>query len=364
MKKLIALILISLLIPISSASAQEPLTDGFGKVYPQYITFDKPTKSMVINYPSVGRVGLAEFNVTMINTGLNISAIYFGLNEPCSTNFHGSFIKESFVPGFGPSTRTKTIQFLTQHYGFNCPEVILNITVVLVGQDISTGVTQRILIPTNYYFILENANKAKAEADAKAQAEAQRVLAEAKAVADAKAKAEAEAKAKVEAELKAKQEAEAKIKAEADAKAKAEAEIMAKLIADTKAKADADAKAKADAEAKAKAEADKKAEYDKFVAEQKAKSDAEKLAKELSPIWLCTNDPTKNKMTYSEAAIVCAQVDKEIKDKQEAEAKAIAMQLKRDLVNGSPCTKLNARKIAGEKVFTCKKINKKLIWKM
>ena len=332
MKKLIALILISLLIPISSASAQEPLTDGFGKVYPQYITFDKPTKSMVINYPSVGRVGLAEFNVTMINTGLNISAIYFGLNEPCSTNFHGSFIKESFVPGFGPSTRTKTIQFLTQHYGFNCPEVILNITVVLVGQDISTGVTQRILIPTNYYFILENANKAKAEADAKAQAEAQRVLAEAKAVADAKAKAEAEAKAKVEAELKAKQEAEAK--------------------------------AKADAEAKAKAEADKKAEYDKFVAEQKAKSDAEKLAKELSPIWLCTNDPTKNKMTYSEAAIVCAQVDKEIKDKQEAEAKAIAMQLKRDLVNGSPCTKLNARKIAGEKVFTCKKINKKLIWKM
>ena len=49
---------------------------------------------------------------------------------------------------------------------------------------------------------------------------------------------------------------------------------------------------------------------------------------------------------------------------QIAEAKAIAMQLKRDLVNGSPCTKLNARKIAGEKVFTCKKINKKLIWKM
>ena len=230
----------------------------------------------------------------MINTGLNISAIYFGLNEPCSTKYHGSFIKESFVPGFGPSTRTKTIQFLTQHYGYNCPEVILNITVVLVGQDISTGVTQRILIPTNYYFILENANKAKADAEAKA-------------IADAKAKAQAEADAKAIAEFKAKQEAEAKAKADAE---------------------------------------------------------AAELAKKLSPIWLCTNDPTKNKMTYSEAAIVCAQVDKEIKDKQEAEAKAIAMQLKRDLVNGSPCTKLNARKIAGEKVFTCKKINKKLIWKM
>ncbi len=357
MKKLIALILISLLIPIPSANAQEPLTDGFGKVYPQYITFDKPTKSMVINYPSVSRVGLAEFNVTMINTGLNISAIYFGLNEPCSTNFHGSFIKESFVPGFGPSTRTKTIQFLTQHYGFNCPEVILNITVVLVGQDISTGITQRILIPTNYYFILENANKAKAEADAKAQAEAQaeaqRVLAEAKAIADAKAKAEADAKAI------------------ADAKLKAEAEIMAKLIADTKAKADAELKAKQEAEAKTIADAKAKAEYDKFVAEQKAKSEAEIAeakakaeAEKLAPTWLCKSDPTRNKMTYAEAIIVCAQVDKAIKDKQEAEAKAIAIQLKRDLVNGSPCTKLNARKIAGEKVFTCKKINKKLIWKM
>ena len=335
MKKLIALILISLLIPIPSASAQEPLTDGFGKVYPQYITFDKPTKSMVINYPSAGGVGLAEFNVTMINTGLNISAIYFGLNEPCSTNFHGSFIKESFVPGFGPSTRTKTIQFLTQHYGFNCPEVILNITVVLVGQDISTGITQRILIPTNYYFILENANKAKAEAELQARLKAE---AEAKAVADAKAKAQAEA----------------------DAKAKAEAEIMAKLIAETKAKAEAELKAKQEAEAKA---AELKAKQE---AEAKAKADADaaELAKKLSPIWLCTNDPTKNKMTYSEAAIVCAQVDKEIKEKKEAEAKAIAMQLKRDLVNGSPCTKLNARKIAGEKVFTCKKISKKLIWKM
>jgi pyruvate/2-oxoglutarate dehydrogenase complex dihydrolipoamide acyltransferase (E2) component len=335
MRKLIALILISLLIPIPSASAQEPLTDGFGKVYPQYITFDKPTKSMVINYPSVGATGLAEFNVTMINTGLNISAIYFGLNEPCSTKYHGSFIKESFVPGFGPSTRTKTIQFLTQHYGYNCPEVILNITVVLVGQDISSGITQRILIPTNYYFILENAKKAQAEADAKAQAEAQRVLAEAKAIADAKAKAEADAKAIL------------------DAKAKAEAEIMAKLIADTKAKADAELKAKQEAEAKAAAELKAKQEAE-------AKAEAEKLA----PTWLCKSDPTRNKMTYAEAIIVCAQVDKAIKDKQEAEAKAIAMQLKRDLVNGSPCTKLNARKIAGEKVFTCKKINKKLIWKM
>ena len=117
-------------------------------------------------------------------------------------------------------------------------------------------------------------------------------------------------------------------------------ELLAKITAEE------EAKAKADAEAKAKADAE-----------------AADLAKKLSPIWLCTNDPTKNKMTYSEAAIVCAQVDKEINDKKIAEEKAIAMQLKRDLVNGSPCTKLNARKIAGGKVFTCKKISKKLVWR-
>jgi hypothetical protein len=235
MKKLIALILISLIIPIQSANAQEPLTDGFGKVYPQYITFDKPTKSMVINYPSVGATGLAEFNITMINTGLNISAIYFGLNEPCSTKYHGSFIKESFVPGFGPSTRTKTIQFLTQHYGYNCPEVILNITVVLVGQDISTGITQRILIPTNYYFILENANKAKAEADAKAKAEA-----EAKAnpvvtpwiethIQDINKITESWKKATEALEANQRLQAEIKAKAEAEAKAKANAAWAAEV---------------------------------------------------------------------------------------------------------------------------------------
>ena len=149
-------------------------------------------------------------------------------------------------------------------------------------------------------------------------------------------------------------DAVAKAQADAVAKARAEAE---RVLAEAKAKADAEAKVIADA--KAKAEADAKA-----IVDAKAKAEADALAAKLAPTWSCTNDPTKNKMTHAEAIIVCAQVNKEIKDKQEAEAKAIAMQLKRDLVNGSPCTKLNARKIAGEKVFTCKKINKKLIWKM
>jgi hypothetical protein len=147
------------------------------------------------------------------------------------------------------------------------------------------------------------------------------------------------------------------------AKANAEAKAEADRLAEAKAKADSEAKAKADVEAKAKAEADKKAEYDKFVAEQRAKSDAEKLAKELSPIWSCTNDATKNKMTYAEAIVVCAQVDKEINDKRILEAQAQAMKEKRDLVNGTTCKKLGSTKLAGGQKFICKKIGTKLVWR-
>jgi hypothetical protein len=142
-----------------------------------------------------------------------------------------------------------------------------------------------------------------------------------------------------------------------DLAGKAQADAVAK------AQADAVAKAQADAVAKAQAEAQRVLAEAKAIADAKSKAEADALAAKLAPTWLCTNDPTKNKMTYAEAIIVCAQVDKEIKDKQEAEAKAIAMQLKRDLVNGTSCTKLNARKVAGGKVFTCKKISKKLVWR-
>ena len=169
--------------------------------------------------------------------------------------------------------------------------------------------------------------------------------------------------AKANAEAKAEADRLAEAKAKADSEAKAKADLIAKADAELKAKQDAEAKAKADVEAKAKAEADKKAEYDKFVAEQRAKSDAEKLAKELSPIWSCTNDATKNKMTYAEAIVVCAQVDKEINDKRILEAQAQAMKEKRDLVNGTTCKKLGSTKLAGGQKFICKKIGTKLVWR-
>jgi hypothetical protein len=342
MKKLIALILISLLIPIPSASANG---SSYQLVTPVLTTtYELPAQT----YNSRWRTIEIPFSVILISDG-TVASFHFDLIDAEGFTIAS---KENISPNnlkinthYDPVTWTQNNKWTL--YSFNKAKLPIRLQTEIEFWR-STGKASVVqTFPMNFVThkddVAEKAQtdavaKAQADAVAKAQAEAQRLLAEAKAVADAKAKAEADAKAKAEAELKAKQEAEAKAKAEIEAKAKAQAEADAKAIAEFKAKQEAEAKAIADAEA-----AD--------------------LAKKLSPIWLCTNDPTKNKMTYSEAAIVCAQVDKEINDKKIAEAKAIAMQLKRDLVNGSPCTKLNAKKIAGEKIFTCKKINKKLIWR-
>jgi hypothetical protein len=175
--------------------------------------------------------------------------------------------------------------------------------------------------------------------------------------------------AKIDAEAIAKAKADAEAKAIADAKAKAEAELKAKQEAEAKAKADAEAKAKADAEAKAKADAEAKAKAD----EAKAKADAEAKAKYEAVTWTCRTDlnqyysDTYNKtvplMNGADADIFCKNLWEEITNKRILEEQAKAMQEKRDLVNGSSCKKLNATKLAGGKKFTCKKINKKLIWR-
>jgi hypothetical protein len=188
------------------------------------------------------------------------------------------------------------------------------------------------------------AEKAKSDAEAKALAEA---VAKAKAEAAAELKAKQEAEAKAAAELKAKQEAEAK--AIAEAKAKVEAELKAKQEAELKAKQEAEAKDIAEAEAKAKSEAE--------IAEAKAKAEAEKLA----PTWYCFNDPTKNKMTYAEALVVCAQVNKELKDKQEAEARASAEALLKPFV-GKSCKKLRNYKVIGVGTLQCIKVKNKKVW--
>ena len=328
MRKLIALILIALFIPIPSASANDDVSSTFLKIVSNNDIELQPLKknsgwyledyTKVSLGVSVCRSGIPTW---LIECAMNARKVTFSIVDSTGRNVH--FMEKAFY-SYGHGLDIATIK----NINIEISPVYRLVLPLRLKAEFEFVETSPITMQTFYYPLNVKLNKIDtAEADAKAKAEA-----DAKAIADAKAKAEADAKAKAEAELKAKQEAEAK--------------------------------AKADADAKAKAEADKKAEYDKFLAEQKAKAEADALAAKLAPTWSCTNDPTKNKMTHAEALIVCAQVDKEINDKKIAEAKAIAMQLKRDLVNGSPCTKLNARKIAGEKVFTCKKISKKLIWKM
>ena len=360
MKKLIALILISLLIPIPSASANgssyQLLTPVLTTTY-ELPAQDRNSRWDTIKIPfsvvltSDGTV--ASFAFVLIDAeGFELSTRYFN----------------AFNAYLSPQTWTQNDEWkLYQHHKAKLP-IRLKTEIRYWSTLAKPTITQT--FPMNFVThkddVAEKAKtdavaRAQAEAVAKAQAEAQRLLAEAKAVADAKAKAEADAKAKAEAELKAKQEAEAKAKAEIEAKAKAEAE--------------AEAKAKADAEAKAKAEADKKAEYDKFLAEQKAKVEAETKAKYEAVTWTCRTDlnqyyfDTYNKtvplMNGADADVFCknlwAEVTKKELAKKEAEFKA--MQAKRDLVNGTACKKLGSTKLAGGKEFTCKKINKKLIWR-
>lgn len=118
--------------------------------------------------------------------------------------------------------------------------------------------------------VMEAKIRAEMEAEEKAKAEAERLAKEraemearirAEMEAEAKAKAEAERLAKeraeMEARIRAEMEAEARAKAEAEAKAKAEAEKLAAARAAMEAEIRAKIKAEMEAEAKAKAEGTK-----------------------------------------------------------------------------------------------------------
>jgi hypothetical protein len=329
MKKLIALILISLLIPIPSASANgssyQLLTPVLTTTY-ELPAQDRNSRWDTIKIPfsvvltSDGTV--ASFAFVLIDAeGFELSTRYFN----------------AFNAYLSPQTWTQNDEWkLYQHHKAKLP-IRLKTEIRYWSTLAKPTITQT--FPMNFTIHKDDlAGKAQADADAKAQAdavakaqaEAQRVLAEAKAVADAKAKAEADAKAKAEAELKTKQEAEAKAKADAEAKAKV----------------DAEAKAKADAEAKAKAEA----------ITWTCRSD-------LQQYYSDTYGKTISLMNQADSTIFCNNLLAEITNKRILEAQAQAMKEKRDLVNGTACKKLNATKLAGGKKFTCKKINKKLIWR-
>jgi hypothetical protein len=322
MKKLIALILIALFIPISPANADNDIPSTFVKIVSGNDIELAPAWQKYSGWDSRADYTKVSLGVSICRSG-NI-----GWMTTCAVDAREATF--SIVDNDGRKVTIFDQSFRSYGHGLDLLlvkninlEILPSAKLVLplrLKAEFEFVATSPITLQTFYYPLNVKLNKVDtAEADAKAKAEADRLAAE-KAIADAKLKAEADAKAKAEADLKAKQEADAKAKAEADAKAKAEA----------------DAKAKAEADA---------------------------LAAKLAPTWFCNNDPTKNKMTYAEAVIVCAQVDKEINDKRILEAQAQAMKEKRDLVNGTTCKKLNATKLAGGKTFVCKRVNKKLVWR-
>ena len=332
MKKLIAIILTVLLIPISSASANDDVSSTFLKIvsgsdielapaYPKQNAIDyRQGYTKVSLGVSVCRSGIP---VWLIECAMNARKVSFSIVD---NNGRMVVLSEKDFYSWGDGLDIGMIKNINL-------EIVPYQTLVLplrLKAEFEFVQTSPTTLQTFYYPLNVKLNKIDtAEADAKAKAEADRLAAE-KAKADAEAKVIADAKAKAEAELKAKQEAEAKAKADAEAKAKA----------------DAEAKAKADAEAKAKAEA----------ITWTCRAD-------LQQYYSDTYGKTISLMNQADSTIFCNNLLAEITNKRILEAQAKAMQEKRDLVNGTACKKLNATKLAGGKTFVCKRVNKKLVWR-
>jgi hypothetical protein len=325
MKKLIAIVLGLSLLSIAPANANNDIANTFVKIVSGNDIELQPLKknsgwyledyTKVSLGVSVCREGIP---IWLLECTMNARKVTFSIVDSTGRNVH-FMNKEFYSYGHGLDIA------MIKNINLEISPVYRLVLPLRLKAEFEFVYTSPITMQTFYYPLNVKLNKIDiAEADAKAKAEADRLAAE------AKAKAEAEAKAKAEAELKAKQEAELKAKQEAEAKAKADA--------DAKVKAEAEAKAKAEAEAKAKADAELKAQQEK----------------KLLPIWSCTNDPSKNSMTYAEAEIVCAKVDAELK----------AAEFKERLkVENKPCKKKGSKKQVGTYTYTCKKVKNKLIWR-
>jgi hypothetical protein len=292
MKKLIALILIALFIPIPSASANNNLAiiketnivTGSTSVTPNIWQGNIPTKIGIKQYSNY----TAEFTIQGLLAYETLGAknsrgtgviVEFEIWTPSGKKLTYDTIYSSDWNPVGPNT---SVDF--RFYDFNSA-IGTHTLIIRTKYELSTnGLLTRywegkIQQPITIYDIdlqaridAEAIAKEKADADAKAKAEADRLVAE------AKEKAEAEAKA----------------------------DFIAKVEAAAKARADLEAKYRADAEARA-------VEYQKYM------NSAEKIKRD--------------------------------------------NQFFQFLVNETTCKKLGSKKIAGGATFTCKKINKKLIWK-
>lgn len=332
MKKLIALILIALFIPISPANADNDIPSTFVKIVSGNDIELAPAWQKYSGWDSRADYTKVSLGVSICRSG-NI-----GWMTTCAVDARKATF--SIVDNDGRKVTIFDQRFSSYGHGLDLLlvkninlDILPSAKLVLplkLKAEFEFVHTSPITLQTFYYPLNVKLNKVDtAKADAEAKAEADR-LAAAKAKADAEAKAEADAKAKAEAELKAKLEAEAKAKADAEAKAKS----------------DAEAKAKADAEAKAKAEA----------ITWTCRAD-------LQQYYSDTYGKTIALMNQADSTIFCNNLLTEITNKRILEAQAQAMQEKRDLVNGTTCKKLNATKLAGGKTFVCKKVNKKLVWR-
>jgi hypothetical protein len=320
MKKIVALVVALILFPISSAQANDDVSSTFVKIvsgndielapaYPKYNALDyREGYTKVSLGVSVCRSGIP---VWLATCAMDARKVSFSIVD---NNGRMVVLSDRRFYSFGHGLDIAMIKNINL-------EIVPYQTLVLplrLKAEFEFVQTSPITLQTFYYPLNVKLNKIDtAEADAKAKAEADRLAAE---------------KAKAEAELKAKQEAEAKAKADAELKAKA----------------DAEAKAKADAEAKAKAEA----------ITWTCRSDLQKY-------YFDTYGKTIALMNQADSTIFCNNLLAEINKKElvKKEAEFNAMQAKRDLVNGTACKKLGATKLAGQKVFTCKRINKKLVWR-
>ena len=329
MRKLIALILIALFIPIPSASANNQLATiketnpvtGSTAVDSSIWKGNIPTKIGIKQYSNY----IAEFTIQGLlayetlgaknsrGTGVTVE---FEIWTSSGKKLAYDTVYSSDWNPVGPNTSVD-FRFYDFHSAIGTHTLIIRTKYELSTTGLMTRYWEGKIQQAITIYDIDVQARIDAEAIAKAKADA-----EAKVIAEAKAKAEAEAKAIL------------------DAKAKAEAE--AKAVTDAKAKAEADAKAKLEAEAQA-------------------------------ITWTCREDLRKyysntyNKdislMNKYDSTIFCNNLLVEINAKAYAEAQAIAMKEKRDLVNGSPCTKLGSTKLAGGQKFTCKKISKKLVWR-
>ena len=306
MKKILALILIALFIPMSPANADNDIPNTFVKIVSGNDIELAPAWQKYSGWDSRADYTKVSLGVSICRSG-NI-----GWMTTCAVDARK--VTFSIVDNDGRKVTIFDQRFYSYGHGLDLLlvkninlDILPSVKLVLplkLKAEFEFVHTSPITLQTFYYPLNVKLNKVDtAKADAEAKAEADR-LAEAKAKADAEAKAKADLIAKADAELKAKQEAEAKAKAEAE-----------------------------------------------------------------SPTWYCTLDTTKTQMTKSKADALCSQIlanQKAFAQSEILKERNIAIiGTAKSMYENTRCTKLNSIKAYLDIYkFKCVKNGKVLVWKI